>query len=130
MAHWPAEPDDAAGRAEALAFDPVEFAILADALGDDGVREIVWIFETETRDRLRRLCEGGQDRPTIMRELHTLKGAASTVAAPRLTLLGRSLEHLVRQGGAPTPHDILAMEAALNAYLADISSLALGGPET
>ena len=130
MAHWPAESDDAADWAEALAFDPVEFATLAGALGDDGVREVVWIFETETRDRLQRLSEGGQDRPTIMRELHTLKGAASTVAAPRLTVLGRSLEHRTRQGGAPAPQDILAMEAALNAYLADLQAFGLSGPET
>ena len=129
MAHWPAEPDGPADMAKTPVFDPVEFAMLADALGEDGVREVVWIFETETRDRLRRLSNGGQDRATIVRELHTLKGAAATVASPRLTEIGRALEQLAREGVTPVPRDLAAIAAALDAYMREIEVLGLTGPE-
>ena len=129
MAQWPAEPNSTTRLAEDPVFDRAEFATLADALGDDGVREVVWIFETETRDRLRRLSNGGQDHTTLVRELHTLKGAASTVASPRLTEIGRGLEQRARQGVAPTAADLAAIAAALNAYMREIAALGFSNPE-
>ena len=102
------------------AFDVVEFNELSDTIGEDGVTEMVRIFEAETRLRLRRLRAGGQDPATLARELHTLKGAAATVAAPRLSALGLMLERAARQGAAPTTDDFDAIDDALGAFLAEL----------
>src|SRR5262249_25727953 len=79
------------------AFDAVEFDELSDTIGEDGVAEMVRIFETETRQRLARLLSGTQDLGTQVREMHTLKGAAATVAAPRLSALGFLAEQAARR---------------------------------
>ncbi len=99
------------------AFDAAEFDELSEMIGEDGVLEMVEIFETDTRQRLRRLAAGGQDLPTQVREMHTLKGAAGTVAAPRLAELGRTFERAARNGISPEPDDIKAIEPALEDYL-------------
>jgi HPt (histidine-containing phosphotransfer) domain-containing protein len=85
-------------------------------IGEDGVLEMIDIFAHETRQRLRRLA-GDQTLATQLREMHTLKGAASTVAAPRLAALGRALEQAARDGVAPVADDLGAIEAALDAWL-------------
>lgn len=102
---------------DAPAFDAAEFDELLEMIGADGVMEMVGIFEAETRSRLRRLKAGDQDLPTQLREMHTLKGAAGTVAAPRLTSLGESFEHAARAGVMPTRDDIAMIATALEAYL-------------
>ncbi|MGD0432824.1 MAG: Hpt domain-containing protein [Acetobacteraceae bacterium] len=99
------------------AFDATQFAELSEAIGDDGAAEMVEIFETETRQRMRRLSGGSQDIATQLREMHTLKGAASTVAAPRLAELSRILEAAARSGIAPAPDQLEALTVALEAYL-------------
>jgi HPt (histidine-containing phosphotransfer) domain-containing protein len=104
-------------EANAAAFDAVEFGALSEMIGEDGVREMIEIFAFETRQRLRRLEAGGQNCATLMREMHTLKGAAGTVAAPRLASLGRTFEHAAQHGIAPTPDDLKAIGSALEAYL-------------
>jgi hypothetical protein len=48
------------GAADAAVFDAVEFSALSEMIGEDGVREMVEIFATETRQRLQRLTVGGQ----------------------------------------------------------------------
>jgi HPt (histidine-containing phosphotransfer) domain-containing protein len=103
---------------DAPAFDAADFDELIDMIGEDGVMEMVAIFETETRLRLRRMMAGDQTIAAQLREMHTLKGAAGSVGAPRLTALGRALEHAAHQGIAPTTGDLMAIEAALEAYLA------------
>jgi HPt (histidine-containing phosphotransfer) domain-containing protein len=105
---------------EAPAFDAVEFGALSEMIGEDGVQEMVMIFETETRQRLRRLTAGGQNFATLVREMHTLKGAAGTVASPRLAVLGRTLEHAAQRGIAPTVDHLNAIDDALEAFLAAV----------
>jgi HPt (histidine-containing phosphotransfer) domain-containing protein len=105
---------------DALALQTRDFDQLIEMLGEDGVREMLEIFETETRRRLLRLATGGQDTATLIREMHTLKGAAGTVAAPRLAALGRSFEQAAREGIVPVPDDLQAIEDALEAFLAAI----------
>jgi HPt (histidine-containing phosphotransfer) domain-containing protein len=102
------------------AFDVDQFDELHDMIGEDGVMEMVTIFDAETRQRLRRLAAGGQDAGTLVREMHTLKGAAGSVAAPRLAALGRSLEAAVRNGSVPSRADLMSIEAALEAWLTDV----------
>jgi len=111
-------PETAAGNA--AAFDAVEFGALSEMIGEDGVREMVEIFATDTRQRLRRLTVGGQTCATLVREMHTLKGAAGTVAAPRLALLGRAFEQAAQLGTGPTPDDLTAIGSALEAFLAAV----------
>ena len=108
------------------AFDAAEFDDLSEMIGEDGVLEMVWIFETETRNRLRRLVAGGQDAATMVREMHTLKGAAGTVAAPRLAAMGRQFEMAAQKGIAPTSRDLAAIEQALDAFLAALKKRASG----
>jgi HPt (histidine-containing phosphotransfer) domain-containing protein len=115
----PAVAHDAAAD-NAAAFDAVEFDALSEMIGEDGVREMVVIFATETRQRLRRLTAGGQNHATLVREMHTLKGAAGTVAAPRLALLGRTFEQAALRGIGPTSDDLRAIHSALEAFLAAV----------
>ncbi len=116
------------GSGDAPAFDAVEFHGLSEMIGEDGVVEMVEIFEVETRQRLRRLVAGNQTISTQLREMHTLKGAAGTVAAPRLTALGGALEQAARGGVAPGAHDIQTIEAALEAYLREVRVWIAGRP--
>jgi HPt (histidine-containing phosphotransfer) domain-containing protein len=112
-----------AGNAQdssAAAFDAVEFNVLSDMIGEDGVREMVDIFTSETRQRMHRLTAGGQNCATLVREMHTLKGAASTVGAPRLAALGRALELAAGRGIGPTSGDLEAIDLALEAFLAAV----------
>jgi HPt (histidine-containing phosphotransfer) domain-containing protein len=113
---------DAKGQREsdAPAFDAEEFGTLSEVIGTDGVLEMVEIFETETRARLRRLTAGGQNPATLVREMHTLKGAASTVGAPRLAILGLTFERAEQQGIAPTIDHLKAINNALEAFLAAV----------
>jgi len=97
---------------DAPAFDAVEFAALNEMIGEDGVREMVEIFETETRQRLRRLAAGDQNAATLVREMHTLKGAAGTVSAPRLAALGRTFEQAAERGIVP-PRWITSRRSAM-----------------
>jgi HPt (histidine-containing phosphotransfer) domain-containing protein len=102
---------------DAPAFDAAEFDELSEMIGVDGVTELVMIFESETRSRMRRLEAGGQDLPTQLREMHTLKGAAGTVAAPRLAALGETFERAAREGIMPARDDIAMIATALEEYL-------------
>jgi HPt (histidine-containing phosphotransfer) domain-containing protein len=105
---------------ETVAFDAAEFDELSEAIGADGALEMVEIFETETRKRLRRLARGDQDIATQLREIHTLKGAAGIVAAPRLAALGQMFEHAATRGIGPAPDEIEALDAALEACLREM----------
>jgi HPt (histidine-containing phosphotransfer) domain-containing protein len=100
------------------AFDARSFDTLREMIGEDGAREMVEIFETETRRRLQRLVAGGHNTAALVREMHTLKGAAGTVASPRLAELGRTLEQSAERGITPTPRHLNEIESALEAFLA------------
>jgi HPt (histidine-containing phosphotransfer) domain-containing protein len=108
------------GAADAAIFDALEFRALSEMIGDDGVREMVEIFAAETRQRVGRLTAGGLTCATLVREMHTLKGAASTVAAPRLAAMGRAFEQAARLGVGPTSDQLEAIDTALEAYLAAV----------
>jgi HPt (histidine-containing phosphotransfer) domain-containing protein len=106
--------------AETVAFNAAGFDELSEAIGADGALEMVEIFETESRKRLRRLAMGDQDIATQRREIHSLKGAAGTVAAPRLAALGEMFEQAANRGIGPAPHEIEALDAALEACLTEM----------
>jgi HPt (histidine-containing phosphotransfer) domain-containing protein len=102
---------------DAPAFDAEEFEDLIEMIGEEGAAELLEIFETETRRRMHRLAGGDQDIATVVREMHTLRGAAGTVAAPRLAVLGGSFEQDAENGVVPGPGGLRAIEAALEAFL-------------
>jgi HPt (histidine-containing phosphotransfer) domain-containing protein len=106
---------------EVRAFDAAEFGELIETIGEDGVAEMLEIFESEMRRRLIRLAAGNQDGATLVREMHTLKGAAGTVAAPRLASLGRTLEQRAQRGIGPVATDLAAIASALEAFLTEVA---------
>jgi HPt (histidine-containing phosphotransfer) domain-containing protein len=117
-AAWNVAPDIALSLfSDTPAFDAMDLDEKSDMIGETGVLEMVEIFEADTRRRLRRLAAGDQDIHTLSRELHTLKGAAGTAAAPRLNAMGRMFELEANRGIAPAPDQIDALETALEAYL-------------
>lgn len=134
MAYGPAATRDATTERilscsdDAPAFNAAEFNELCEMIGDDGVMEMVEIFEAETRQRLRRLAGGDQTIATQLREMHTLKGAAGTVAAPRLTALGRKFEQAAHDGVAPVSNDFKTIEIALDAYLTEVRAWSVDRP--
>jgi HPt (histidine-containing phosphotransfer) domain-containing protein len=108
------------GVSDAAAFDATEFGVLSEMIGEDGVGEMVEIFARETRQRLRRLTAGDMSSAALVREMHTLKGAAGTVAAPSLELLGRKFERAAQRGIGPTADDLKAIDNALEGFLAGV----------
>jgi HPt (histidine-containing phosphotransfer) domain-containing protein len=118
--NWATEDYPASLFVDTPAFDALEFETLSEMIGEEGVSEMVEIFENETRQRLRRLASGGQDIGTQLREMHTLQGAAGTVAAPRLAALGRVFELAAQEGVGPVGSDLEEIENALEAFLSAI----------
>lgn len=102
------------------AFAAAEFAMMAEMIGRDGVMQMVSIFEAETRQRVLRLAAGEQSRTTVVREMHTLRGAARTVGSPRLAVLGGTFEADARHGRVPTMDQLKMIEDALDAFLSAV----------
>jgi len=103
--------------------DPVDHVALVemeDAIGADGVVEMITLFARETEARLDRLTVGPRDPAVDLREVHTLKGAASTVGAPVLTTLSARLEASMRAGGLLTEGDVTGLRAAFDIWHAAI----------
>lgn len=91
-------------------------ALMAD-LGVTTVIELVSLFVAETRARLHRIADCTDTGAQLLREVHTLKGGAGTVAATRLRALAGALELRLRAGGTANPTDIAELQAALEAYI-------------
>ena len=56
----------------------------------------------------------------LVREMHTLKGAAGTVAAPRLAALGWMFEQAAHEAIAPSEDDLIAIADAFAAWLEEV----------
>jgi HPt (histidine-containing phosphotransfer) domain-containing protein len=69
---------------------------------------------------VRRLGSRDQDITATVREMHTLKGAAITVACPRLAAMGLAHETAARAGRRPDARDVQAILEALEAFLAAV----------
>ncbi len=109
----PIEPP-AETRPEALDLDGLRE--MGEAIGDDGLAQVVAIFQRETLDRLERLRSGNVDPSFVEREVHTLKGAAGTLSALRLEAVAQAVELRLRQGGTMTDADIANMTSAFEAW--------------
>lgn len=113
-----AEPEPVVG-------EPVDRHALTemeDAIGADGVVEMITLFTQETTARLDRLSAGARELAADLREVHTLKGAASTVGAPILAGMSARLESSMRAGGVLSDDDVKAMRVAFDAWHAAIKT--------
>ncbi len=98
------------------ALDTDGLRVMGEAIGEDGIVEVVAIFQRETQDRLVRLRSGTVDPALVEREVHTLKGAAGTVSALRLEAVARGVELRLRQGGSMVDADVANMTSAFEAW--------------
>ena len=88
---------------------PLDLAALAEmeeAIGQDGIQEMIHLFITETTARLDRLTHLDRDGSIDLREIHTLKGAAATVGAPVLAKFAMETEVRLREGGSLADDDV------------------------
>ncbi len=107
----------AAGEADATrAFDAAALQALAEDIGHDGVAEMLDVFQQETRMRLQRMAVPRLPAATLMREAHTLKGAAGTVCAPLLRRRAEAIEARLRAGAPIDAGDVAGLAAALQAF--------------
>jgi len=102
------------------ACDEVALTALAQDLGSADVAELVNLFIAETRPRLHRMALPDADPGRLIREVHTLKGAAGTVCAPRLAGRAAALEARLRAGGSMDAVDVDALAAAFDAYVTEV----------
>lgn len=95
---------------------------MEDAIGQDGIIEMVQLFQSETAARLARLMQPTRDLSIDLREVHTLKGAAATVGAPVLTELAVRIEESLREGGMLTQDDVVRLQARFDLWCAAINA--------
>ncbi|HEY3848309.1 MAG TPA: ATP-binding protein, partial [Acetobacteraceae bacterium] len=125
----PAWPTLDAGGAEApLPFDAAALHALGEDIGHDGVAEMLEVFQHETQERLQRMAVPGVPPATLMREVHTLKGAAGTVCAPLLRRRAEAIETRLRAGGAIEPGDLAGLSGALQAFIAAVETTGVASP--
>ncbi|MGE0419022.1 MAG: ATP-binding protein, partial [Acetobacteraceae bacterium] len=101
-AAWPPPPDATIDgpipEPDIPVVDTLALADLSMAIGEAGVRDMLGVFESETLSRLNRLSDATRDKAADQREIHTLKGAAGTVCARRLSTMAQTLEAHLREG--------------------------------
>jgi HPt (histidine-containing phosphotransfer) domain-containing protein len=111
------------------AFDAAALHALGEDIGHDGVAEMLHVFQQETRVRLRRMMEAGSQSGSLMREAHTLKGAAGTVCAPLLRWRAEAIEAQLRAGGSIAPGELAGLTEALHAFSEAVAASGIESPE-
>ncbi|MGE0420277.1 MAG: Hpt domain-containing protein, partial [Acetobacteraceae bacterium] len=119
-AAWPPPPDATIDgpipEPDIPVVDTLALADLSVAIGEAGVRDMLGVFESETLSRLNRLSDATRDKAADQREIHTLKGAAGTVCARRLSTMAQTLEAHLREGGTLETTDVIALRQAFEAW--------------
>jgi HPt (histidine-containing phosphotransfer) domain-containing protein len=105
-----------------LAFDAAALHALGEDIGHDGVAEMLEVFQQETWVRLQRMTAAGIPSVNLMREAHTLKGAAGTVCAPLLRRRAEAIEARLRAGVPLEPGDIAGLSEAMQAFTAAVEA--------
>jgi signal transduction histidine kinase/CheY-like chemotaxis protein/HPt (histidine-containing phosphotransfer) domain-containing protein len=98
------------------ALDGAAFKHLAEEIGDDGMAELVTVFENETLTRLALISGAGLDHATLIREIHSLKGAAASVCAHLLSGQAAAIEVRLLHGDALDDADVARLTAAFEAW--------------
>ncbi len=83
---------------------------------------MIEVFQQETQARLQRMAAPGIQAATLMREAHTLKGAAGTVCAPLLRGRAEAIEARLRAGVAIEPGDVGGLTIAFQAFTDAVES--------
>ncbi len=109
-------------KAAPLVFDAAALHALGEDIGHDGVAEMIEVFQQETQARLQRMAAPGIQAATLMREAHTLKGAAGTVCAPLLRGRAEAIEARLRAGVAIEPGDVGGLTIAFQAFTDAVES--------
>ena len=104
------------------AFDRVGFARLALEIGEEGVAELVTLFETETRARLALMGGGTLSQTMLMREIHSLKGTAGAACAELLFARSADLELRLTRGGSLDAPELAALTEAFEAWRDEVHS--------
>ena len=102
------------------ALDRAGFARLATEIGEDGVAELVTLFETETRARLRLIADGALDEAALMREVHSLKGTAGAACAELLFTRAADLQLRLTRGGGFDAAELAALTEAFEAWRREV----------
>jgi signal transduction histidine kinase/HPt (histidine-containing phosphotransfer) domain-containing protein/ActR/RegA family two-component response regulator len=97
-------------------------AELCDAIGTGALDEMLAVFESDTRERLRKMTVHLHDPDILRLEVHSLRGAADVAGAPRLARLADRLEHRLRARESVSAADISALAHAFDAYLTSRSA--------
>jgi CheY-like chemotaxis protein len=100
-----------------MPFDAAALHTLGENIGHDGVAEMLEVFQQETRARLQRMMAPGIPSATLMREAHTLKGAAGTVCAPLLHRRAEVIEARLRAGAPIETGDLANLGRAFQAFI-------------
>ncbi len=114
LAHQAAVPDGPTLDGPALDADVL--AEMEEAIGQDGLVEMVRLFLSETVARLDRLGNADREASIDLREVHTLKGAAATVGAPALTAFALETEERLRDGGSLSDADVARFRRHFDAW--------------
>jgi CheY-like chemotaxis protein len=107
----PASPHVAGTACDRTALDA-----LARDIGEASVLEMVAVFLAETDQRLARMAASQVSVADLIREAHTLRGAASTACAPRLAALAAVLETKLQGGGTLEASERRALGRAFDDY--------------
>jgi CheY-like chemotaxis protein/HPt (histidine-containing phosphotransfer) domain-containing protein len=105
------------------ALDRASFARLKEDIEEQGVADLIAMFEAETLDRLARIADPHLDRGTLSREVHSLKGAAAAASATLLSRRAADLEIRLEHGEGMNDDDIPALTEALDAWGQELGSL-------
>ena len=119
-----AAPDIAAAEDDGP-LDREAFESLAREIGADGLAELVVLFEAETDVRLRLIADGSLDRERLVREVHSLKGAAAAACATALSRAAAERETMLKRDEAMTPADHAALTSAFNAWRVAVTATGL-----
>jgi signal transduction histidine kinase/DNA-binding response OmpR family regulator len=104
------------------ALDGLAFGRLTEEIGAEGVAELVTMFEAETRARLRLIADGALDHARRIREVHSLKGAATAACAMSLSHRAASIETCLRSDDTLNEIDVTPLTEALEAWCAAVQA--------
>lgn len=124
-----AEPPEAAAAVGSPAadieecFDTSGLGELLQDVGREDLEEMIAVFASEMRSRLPRLRTPGLDAAVIIREVHSIRGAAVAVYAIALSRRAAALETRLKSGEPLTDADLTALEQSFEALMAMAASV-------
>jgi signal transduction histidine kinase/DNA-binding response OmpR family regulator len=109
-------PPDIAAQTEETAVGQSPIAMLVEDLGEEGAAGAIATFIKSTSTTLPALPALLAEPERLLREVHSIKGAAGMVGAEALAKAAAAQEARLKSGGALEPRDIAALQAAFDVY--------------